>query len=253
MSEVATVNILGVPVQAHTIPSLLERLAELISAPGAAAAYGVNAHSLNLTYRHPEYLEALRHADLVYADGASLQLGAKILGDRIPEKLTTTDLWPRLCDAALRRGYRFFLLGGEEGLAERAASKAKEQYPELQIVGTRHGYFDPDDSGAVDAINEARADVLWVGMGDPRQVLWCEHVKERLGVGLAITCGGMFRIVAGELKRVDERWRRRGFEWFFRLLQEPRYTWRRYLLGLPAFGFRIAAQRLLGHRKRLGE
>ncbi len=245
--DVHTVQVLGVPVEAHTMTSLLARMEELIAAPGCAVAYAVNAYALNLTYRHPDYLQALRRADLVYADGASLLLAAWVLGDRIPEKLTTTDVWPHACALALRRKLRFFLLGGEAGLAERAKARALQQYPNLQITGTHHAYFALGDEQIISTINAARPDILWVGMGDPRQVLWTELVKERLDVGLVVTCGGMFKIIAGELQRVPLYWRRRGFEWLYRLVQEPA-TWRRYLLGLPAFGARVLAQRLCGHR-----
>jgi N-acetylglucosaminyldiphosphoundecaprenol N-acetyl-beta-D-mannosaminyltransferase len=248
--DVAVVNILGVPVEAHTMPSLLRRLEQLIAQPGCATAYGVNAYALNLTYQYPDYLHALRRADVVYADGASLQLAARLLGRYIPEKLTTTDVWPEACVLAAERGYRFFLLGGEEGLAERARVQALRQYPQLQIVGTHHGYFAFDDEQIIDTLNAARPDILWVGMGDPRQVLWTEKVKERLNAGLVITCGGMFKIIAGELGRASRQWRQRGFEWLYRLIQEPQ-TWRRYLLGLPAFGARVLAQRLLGHRNSI--
>lgn len=244
-------NVLGVPVGAYTMTSLLAQIEELITAPGCAVAYAVNAHVLNLTYHYPAYLKALRRADLVYADGASILLAARLLGSRIPEKLTTTDVWPKACKLAMRRGYRFFFLGGEAGLAEQARAKALEQYPDLQIVGTHHGYFDIADEQIISVINAARPDILWVGMGDPRQVLWTEAVKERLDAGLVITCGGMFKIVAGELKRAPLLWRRRGFEWLYRLVQEPE-TWRRYLLGLPVFGVRVLAQRFFGHRTEHG-
>ena len=96
----------------------------------------------------------------------------------------------------------------------------------------------------VATINAARPDILWVGMGDPRQVVWTEKWRRRLQVGLVLTCGGMFKIVAGELARLPEPWRRRGFEWLYRLWQEPG-TWRRYLLGLPLFGLRVLGQRIL--------
>lgn len=148
---------------------------------------------------------------------------------------------------AVRRGYRLFLLGGEEGLAKRASVKALEQYPGLQIIGTHHGYFDVADRQIIATINSRRSDILWVGMGDPRQVLWAEAVRERLEVGLVVTCGGMFKVIAGELKRASFGWRQRGFEWLYRLAQEPQ-TWRRYLLGVPAFVARVLAQRLAGHR-----
>jgi len=245
--DVEIVNILGVPVEAHTMHSLLNRVEQLIAQPGCAVAYAVNAYALNLTYQHPDYLQALRRANVVYADGASLLLAAKVLGRRIPEKLTTTDVWPEACVLAARRGYRFFLLGGEEGLAERTRIQALRQYPKLQIVGVHHGYFAFKDEQIIATLNAARPDILWVGMGDPRQVLWTEWVKERLDAGVVITCGGMFKIVAGELERASRQWRQRGFEWLYRLIQEPQ-TWRRYLLGLPTFGARVLAQRLVGHR-----
>ena len=114
----------------------------------------------------------------------------------------------------------------------------------MQIVGTHHGYFDLGDESVIATINAARPDILWVGMGDPRQVLWTETWRRHLQVGLVLTCGGMFKIVAGELARLPGALAPRGFEWLYRLWQEPR-TWRRYLLGLPLFGLRVLSQRLL--------
>jgi N-acetylglucosaminyldiphosphoundecaprenol N-acetyl-beta-D-mannosaminyltransferase len=241
-------KILGVPVEVLDMESLLARIEELLGAPGCAVAYGVNAHALNLTYRYPDYLQALLQADLIYADGASLLLAARVLGGRLPEKLTTTDIWPRLCELAVARGMRFFLLGGEPGLAERARDKALEQYPGLQIVGAHHGYFDLNDGGLVAGIKAAAPDVLWVGMGDPRQALWAETWRQHLPVSLILTCGGMFKIISGELDRLPHYWRQRGCEWIYRLWQEPR-NWRRYLLGLPAFGLRVLAYRLRKQRE----
>lgn len=239
-----TVNILGVPVAVLDMGSLLERLTKLIAAPGCATAYGVNAHSLNLACRHADFREALLTADLIYADGASLLLAARVLGEYLPEKLTTTDIWPRLGPLAVAREYRYFFLGGEPGLAERAKARALEEYPGLQIVGTHHGYFDLEDEGPVAQINAAAPHVLWVGMGEPRQALWVEAWRQHLQARLILTCGGMFKIVSGELDRVPHEWRQRGWEWVYRLWQEPK-TWRRYLLGLPAFGLRVLASRFL--------
>jgi N-acetylglucosaminyldiphosphoundecaprenol N-acetyl-beta-D-mannosaminyltransferase len=236
------VDILGVPVAVLDMASLLARLEELIAAPGCAAAYGVNAHSLNLAYQYPDYFRALLQANLIYADGASLLLAARVLGRRLPEKLTTTDIWPWICQAAVARKLRFFFLGGEPGLAERARDRALQQYPGLHIVGTHDGYFDLHDHRPIARINAAAPHILWVGMGDPRQALWAQAWRRHLRAGLIITCGGMFKIVSGELQRVPHKWRQRGFEWVYRLWQEPG-TWRRYLLGLPAFGARVLASR----------
>jgi N-acetylglucosaminyldiphosphoundecaprenol N-acetyl-beta-D-mannosaminyltransferase len=247
MDPERSVNILGVPTGIYTMPTLLARIQELILGPGCAVGYGVNAHVINLTYHYPEFLKALRQANLLYADGASLILASRFLGGYLPEKLTTTDIWPKLCEMAVKHGYKFFLLGGEPGLAERAANQATDQYRGLHIVGTHHGYFDFQDEHLIAEINAARADVLWVGMGDPRQVLWAAKWRKHLEVKLVLTCGGMFKIVAGELERLSPRWRQNGFEWAYRLWQEPG-TWRRYLTGLPLFGVRVLTQSLRNGR-----
>ena len=248
LAKTRHVTILGTPVGALNLASLVTRMQELIAAPGCAAAYAVNAHALNLACRHPEYSRALARGDLIYADGFSVVLAARGLGGHLPEKLTTTDVWPRLCELAVKRGYRFFLLGGEPGLAERARTRALARYPGIQIVGAHHGYFDPGDPEIVSRINAAAPDILWVGMGDPRQVLWTDAWRRRLEVPLVVTCGGMFKIVAEELARLPHSWRQRGFEWVYRLWQEP-HTWKRYCLGLPAFGLRVLAARWEQRRK----
>ena len=205
MATDQTVTILGVPVEALNLNSLVTRMEELMAAPGCAAAYAVNAHALNLACRDPQYFRALTRGDLIYADGFSVILAGRVLGGYLPEKLTTTDVWPPLCQSAIKRGYRFFLLGGEPGLAERARDRSLARYPGLRIVGAHHGYFDPGDPEIVGRINAAAPDILWVGMGDPRQVLWTDAWRQHLKVSLVVTCGGMFKIVAEELARIPHR------------------------------------------------
>lgn len=236
------VDILGLSIGAYTMSSLLDRFETLIAEPGCATAYALNAHSMNLSYKYPQFYKALSGGNTLYVDGASLLPAARLLGKKLPEKLTTTDVWPPACELAARKGYSFFLLGGEPGLADRAKDKALAKYPGLKIVGTHHGYFKGRDRKVIELINEKKPDILWVGMGEPLQAIWAENNKHRLDASLVVTCGGMFKIVAGELRRLPGKWRRRGFEWVYRMLQEPS-TASRYLLGLPIFGSRILAQR----------
>jgi N-acetylglucosaminyldiphosphoundecaprenol N-acetyl-beta-D-mannosaminyltransferase len=244
MDSEKCVDIVGVPTGIYTMTTLLARIEALIAAPGCAVGHGVNAHVINLACGVPEFLEALRQADLLYADGASLILASRFLrGHHLPEKLTTTDIWPKMCEMAVQHGYRCFLLGGEPGLAERAADQVRHRYHGLDIVGTHHGYFDFEDEQLIDEINAVRPDILWVGMGDPRQVLWSAKWRHQLEASLVLTCGGMFKIVAGELERLAPKWRQNGFEWAYRLWQEPS-TWQRYLVGLPVFGVRVLGQAL---------
>ncbi|MCE5335982.1 MAG: WecB/TagA/CpsF family glycosyltransferase [Desulfobacteraceae bacterium] len=243
------VDILRLPIAACTMSDLLNGFESLIAAPGCATAYAANAHTLNLTYESAPFYQALRSADILYADGKSLLLAARILGKNLPQKLTTTDVWPHACELASRRGYSFFLLGGEPGLAERAKENALRAHPGLRIVGTHDGYFRGRDREVISLINEKKPDILWVGMGEPLQALWVEKYRRDIEASLVVTCGGMFKIVSGELRRLPSKWREAGFEWLYRMVQEPR-TASRYLIGLPVFGTRILAQRFGFHFAR---
>ncbi|HAY22406.1 MAG TPA: hypothetical protein DCY27_09630 [Desulfobacterales bacterium] len=244
------VSILGVEVGCYTLTTLLTRVQELLQASGCSYIYGVNAHTLNLAAVDREFLQIVAGAEAVYADGASLLLAARVLGRHLPEKVTTTDLWPEMCQLAVEKDWKFYLLGGEPGLARRAGLQAGQQFPGLQIVGTHDGYTDIFSPQTAAAINAAQPDVLWVGMGDPLQGYWAKVMRPQLQVKVIITCGGMFKIVSGELKRLPRSWRERGFEWLYRLWQEPQ-AWRRYLVGLPLFGLRVLSQRLTQASNRL--
>jgi N-acetylglucosaminyldiphosphoundecaprenol N-acetyl-beta-D-mannosaminyltransferase len=238
---VAKVNVLGVPVQAHTMSSLLGALEERMSARECSTLYYVNAHSINLAMSHAPFMEALQRGDLVYADGASILLAAQLLGGRLPEKLTTTDVWPRVCTLAVERGYRFFLLGGEPGLAESAAGKACAAHPGLVVAGWHHGYFDLKDEEIVQAINRVQPDILWVGLGEPAQVYWAQANRHRLKVGAVITCGGLFKFIAGKVRRAPEHIHGKGLEWLYRIVHEPE-LWRRYARDLPILAVRVLEQ-----------
>lgn len=246
-----TVNILGAPVAVLDLPGIIARWEELLHEPGCATSYAVNTHSLNMTYRSQEHLAALRAASLVYADGASILLAAKILGRRLPERLTTTDLWHPFCRLAEEKGYSFFILGGPQELVEETRRVTEQQYPRLKIAGIRNGYFDVNDTKVIEEINAARPDILWVGMGDPRQSTWTERHRAALDVKLAITCGGMYKIITGQLRRAPVAWQKAGLEWLYRWSHEPVRTFGRYFIGLPAFGLRVVAQRLFRHRGRV--
>ncbi len=239
----ATVNILGMPVASLTLDELVAHIQELLANSQCQYIYGVNAHSLNVAATDARFREHVLGATLIYADGASLLIAARVLGQHLPMKITTTDLWPPLCQLAEQRQWKFFLIGGEPGLAERAREKACQAYPGLAIVGVHDGYTDIFGASTLKAINDTQPDIVWAGLGEPLQAHWAWTMRPHLQAKLIITCGGMFKIVAGELQRVSAHWRQRGFEWLFRLCQEPR-TWRRYLLGLPLFGLRVIKQRL---------
>jgi N-acetylglucosaminyldiphosphoundecaprenol N-acetyl-beta-D-mannosaminyltransferase len=166
------VNVLGVGVDPITVEELHAEIGRLIQDGEQALALNVNAHCLNLCYEDPELRRFLNGADVVFCDGAGVMLAARLLGRRIPERITYADWAWRLAAFAEAEGLSLYLLGARPGVAQEAARRLQAQYPDLEIVGVRHGFFDnaagsPENETVVQEINGARPDILLVGMGMP--------------------------------------------------------------------------------------
>ncbi len=195
-----------------------------------------NVHVLNTACRDPGLREFLNAADLCYCDGNGVVLGARWLGQHLPERMTGADwIWDL---AALCEGRRkIFWLGGRPGVTAMAALKLRERCPRLAI-DTDHGYHDRYEP-VVDRINQSGAHVLLVGMGTPVQEHWLSRQLPALRVPVAWVTGATADFVSGTVSR-GPSWLHQDYEWVARLVTEPRRLWKRYLLGNGAFAFRIA-------------
>jgi exopolysaccharide biosynthesis WecB/TagA/CpsF family protein len=243
-SVVPTVVILGVPVARLDSETALAEVERLCEQAEPATLFYVNAHSLNVAYRDPEYLDLLQGADLVLNDGAGLSLAARMYGRRFSANLNGSDFNPRILELAARRGWTVFLLGAEPGVAERAARRLRERIPDLEIAGSRDGYFSSAEAGeVVRDIKSSGAHVLMVAMGNPQQEKWVRDHLHATGARLGIGVGAFFDFAAGEVRRAPAWMNRVGVEWIFRLVQEPRRMWRRYLIGNVVFLFRVGRDR----------
>jgi N-acetylglucosaminyldiphosphoundecaprenol N-acetyl-beta-D-mannosaminyltransferase len=246
----------------HTAPDAVLHIAgirllnlgldELVAAIEAAVASRartqiafVNPACVNIAAGDPLYRAALAHADWVCPDGIGMKIAGRILGRPIRQNLNGTDLFPRLCAAAARHGHRLYLLGARPGVAAAAARWAEREFPSLRIVGTRSGYFGAgEEETALAAIRESGADILLVAMGVPSQDLWLRRNLKRSGATVGIGVGGLFDFYGGRIPRAPLWLREIGGEWAWRLLQEPRRMWRRYLVGNAVFLWRIVRERL---------
>jgi exopolysaccharide biosynthesis WecB/TagA/CpsF family protein len=149
-----------------------------------------------------------------------------------------------LLERAALRGWPTYFLGAGEGVAERAAELLQRRWPKLVIVGTRHGYVAPGESGEVcAAIRAAGTGLLLVGMGNPLQERWLDAHLAGTGARLGVGVGAFFDFQAGVVPRAPVWMNRLGIEWVHRLAQEPGRLWRRYLLGNPAFLYRVVRER----------
>jgi N-acetylglucosaminyldiphosphoundecaprenol N-acetyl-beta-D-mannosaminyltransferase len=229
-----------------TVEELHAEVGRLARGGERGLVLNVNAHCLNLCYEDPELRDFLNSAEAVFCDGAGVMLAARILGRRIPARITYADWIWQLADFAAARGFSLYLLGARPGVAQEAARRLRERYPDLEIAGVRHGYFDRSaGSGAVvEEIAAADPDILLVGLGMPLQERWLMENWQRLDVRVALTGGAVFDYVSGRLRRGPRLLRDNGFEWLARLLVEPRRLWRRYLIGNPLFLLRVLKQRL---------
>jgi N-acetylglucosaminyldiphosphoundecaprenol N-acetyl-beta-D-mannosaminyltransferase len=244
-SRVPRLTILGVPVAQLTVEQALAELARLHDFAAPAGVAFVNAHTLNLASRSPDFRAVLCGLSLVLNDGAGVSLAARFQGRRFPANLNGTDLTPRLLAMCADRGWEVYLLGGKPGITERAAHALVARIPGLRMAGFRDGYFTPDELPEVLAgIRSSGASVLLVAMGNPLQESWlAAHLKDT-GCRLALGVGGFVDFAAGHVPRAPGWMRAVGLEWLYRMSREPGRLWRRYVLGNPAFITRVLIERL---------
>jgi N-acetylglucosaminyldiphosphoundecaprenol N-acetyl-beta-D-mannosaminyltransferase len=247
--EEQRVNILGVWVDALTVAGLHAKILGIVRERGHALVLHANVHGLNLCCRDPELRAFFNSAPVVFCDGVGVVLGARILGGRLPGRITYADWAWQLAGFAEREGLSLFFLGGRSGVAEKAAARLLDRHPNLRIAGVHHGYFDqavdsPENETMLEEINAARPDILLVGFGMPLQERWLMHNWERIDARVALTGGAVFDYISRELKRGPRLLTDNGFEWLARLLIEPKRLWRRYAIGNPLFLARVLKQRL---------
>ena len=208
-----------------------------------------NVHCLNLAYGDPALRNFLNEAEMVFCDGAGVMLAARLLGRRIPERITYADWAWRLAAYAAAEGFTLYCLGARPGVAEKAAEQLEERYPDLEISGIHHGYFDrsagsQQNEAVIREINAAAPDILLVGFGMPLQERWLMENWHRIDARVTLTGGAVFDYVSGELRRGPRLLTDNGFEWLARLLVEPRRLWQRYVVGNPLFLSRVLRQRI---------
>ena len=214
----------------------------------------VNADCVNIAARNPAYRDSLAGMDWVFVDGIGMRLAGRLLKQPVRDNVNGTDLFPLLCAALAAHGRSLYLLGGRPGVAEAAAHWAGANYPGLRIAGARDGYFPEADSHRVAAtVRDSGADVLLVAMGVPLQESWIARHGESAGATVTLGVGGLFDYYSGRIPRAPAWMRRTGLEWLFRLVQEPRRLWRRYLLGNVVFLARIASDRLVRRASNPGQ
>lgn len=212
----------------------------------------VNAHCVNVAWKDPLYLDALRAGDRTYADGSGMRLAGRVLDRPLRDNVNGTDMFPALVSAVAGTGLRIYLLGARPGIAAAVADWIHDTSPSTVVAGTDHGYHGADGhDGVIERIRAAEPDLLFVAMGVPDQDEWLVEHLEATGAIVGIGVGGLFDMVSGRIPRAPEWMRRLGIEWVWRLAKEPDRMWQRYLVGNVVFVIHTLHERLFGLPARL--
>ena len=216
------INVMGVAFDNVTLTEALDKAQALLDDGGKGFCVTPNAEILHYAQKNPAYQALLNRAWLVIPDGAGAVLGSEILGTPLKEKVAGIDFADHLCDRLRQGGYRLYLLGGKPGVAEAAAAHLCEKYPGLNICGTHHGYFAPEETDSIiRQINATNPDVLYVCMGAPKQEEFMDRYGEQLSARFMIGLGGSLDVFSGNLRRAPLWMRKCSLEWLYRILQDP--------------------------------
>jgi N-acetylglucosaminyldiphosphoundecaprenol N-acetyl-beta-D-mannosaminyltransferase len=246
-------RVLGVRVDAVQIPEVCARVADWIAHRDGCRYVAVTGmHGIMEAQHEPAFKAVLNAADLVVPDGMPLVWLGRIRGRPVNRRVYGPELMLEVCRRTASRNVSHFLVGGAPGVADRLATALRHRFAELAISGTCSPPFHPLSEGQeedlLETINRAAPDIVWVGFSTPKQEQWMHRHRNRLNAAVLLGVGAAFDIHSGTRSQAPAWMRENGWEWLFRLIQEPRRLWRRYLLYGPQFLFYVVLE-LLNLRK----
>jgi len=239
LSEIKTVNVGGIKtacINRFDLANLIGQYATQVKANiKPILIFSANGHSVSEANTDHKYMEIIAEADLVHADGQSIVKFSKwVAGNQgIPERTATTDMIhdvPNMFDGVVKH----YLLGGKKFIVEKSASIMSEKYDRFKVVGTQDGYFSiMDEEAIIENINNSGCQVLWVGLGKPKEQEFCIRNKNKLNVPVIISCGGCYNFITGDYSRAPQWMQDKGIEWVHRVLTRPKQLFWRYLTTNP--------------------
>lgn len=235
-------------IDSATMAETIEYLDRRISQSTFTQHVVVNVAKIVNMRRDTKLRNSIEACDIINIDGMGVVWGARFLGFDVPERVSGVDLFLELLSLAVKRNYPVFLLGAKSEIVKKTVQLMEERYPGLDIAGYNDGYFWDDEEALVEKIQKSGARLLFVAITSPKKENFINRWKDKLGVDFVMGVGGTFDVVAGKVKRAPEWMQKAGLEWFYRVIQEPRRMWKRYLVTNTKFAGMLIKEKI-GKRK----
>ena len=240
---------MGFPVDSFTMPEAIESIERCLVRENLHHVVAINANKLWLSERNATLKEIVRSAEIVIPEYAVVW-ACHVLRQPVRGHIGGVMLMKAMLPWLEKTRVPTFFLGARPEVVELLRRRMQSEYPHLEIAGMHSGYFEPSrENEIIQSINDSNAKVLFVAMGSPRQEFWIEKYRKALRVKVAMGVGGSFDVVAG-IKKDAPEWVRHGGEWIYRLAQDPRNLWKRYIKTNPWFVYRVLRERALSNRQR---
>lgn len=231
------INLFSIPIDALTMQETLEVVGNAIDTKKQLHHTVVNAGKIVLMQDDPELFKSVCEADLINADGQAVVWAAKLLGQKLPERVTGIDLMENLVAYAADKRYKVFFLGAAEDVLTSVVSIYSKKYSREIVAGYHHGYFKKEEERKIaNLISNSKPQILFVAMSSPKKEIFLHNYKSLFrNVNFVMGVGGSFDVIAGRVKRAPIWMQFFGLEWLYRLIQEPRRMWKRYTVGNMRF------------------
>jgi N-acetylglucosaminyldiphosphoundecaprenol N-acetyl-beta-D-mannosaminyltransferase len=228
------VRILGLNVHDVDMKSTLDAIDEFVRDGSPHHLVTADASMLVMAQDDPELRTIISRAELVTPDSVGVLWAAKRQQQRLRERVSGVEIVENLCARSAQSGYRLYFLGAGPGVAEQAATRMREKYPGAQVVGTRDGFFKPEDAAEIVAeIRRRETDIICVALGIPKQEKWIAAHRNQLGAAVLIGVGGTFDVLSGNVKRAPRWMQKAKLEWLWRLISNPKKIGK--VMMLPRF------------------
>lgn len=244
MTDIKRVKICDIPVDALTMQETIGIIDEAIQEKRSIHHVVINAAKVVNAQRNTELKESIINCDIINADGTSIVWASKLLKQPVPERVAGIDLMETLVKLAAKKNYKIFFLGAKEEVVNKVVNTYARLYGTSIIAGYRNGYYQKEEEAEIARqIANSGADILFVAITSPKKEIFLNKYKSIIKVPFKMGVGGSFDVVAGIVKRAPLWMQKAGLEWFFRVIQEPRRMWRRYLTTNSAFIYMVLKEK----------